>query len=249
MQLLFEITPQSISAFEWDGFQVKHLSTEICLVRTDSGYADSLRSLIQQIPATDRFEQISCSYVNDAFTIVPASLFNTNNAFDLLQFSTSSAITKNETDYNRLPEWNCVAIYHLPMWIKSVLILKFPRIQLQHEITHLLRGLTIGSILPLKTIVTIHQGLCTVLIRKNGQILHASMQEMQVSEDMIYQLLVCYQRLKLTEKGTIIISYSKSEDADIAAQLQQQCRAIKAFEQQDIQIVPYHHLEIQKLCV
>lgn len=240
-----------MSAFQWDGTKVSLLKTEICANKTDHGYKQTLQSLLEQLGSMDRFEHFSCSYVNAEFTLIPALLFSTAKAESLLQFSVSKDLPKGETDYSRLPEWNMVVIYHLPLWIKSVLIMKIPRIVIQHELAHVLRHLHTGSTIPLRSHIIVQEELFSIVIRKDGNIVHTSIQEYQSAEDIVYQLLICYQRLNIQDKSEIYLHGSTTQINDILQKTIEIAGMIESFGHHRFHATSetFEHLQFQTLCV
>ena len=205
MQLILEITQQSIAAFQLAGSEIQLLEKANCTKRTDAGYKEVLTLVIEKIGNLDRFENFSCSYFAQEFCLVPNSLFAASTPETLLQFTAHKTISKSDTDYNRLPEWTSVIIYQLPMWVKSVLILKAPRIVIQHEIAHILRHLTSGSLIPLRSHLVMHEEQFSIVVRKDGNIAHASIQEYQTEEDIVYHLATFFNQIKIDSNNELFI--------------------------------------------
>ena len=205
MHLILEITQQNIAAFQYSGSDIQLLEKAPCTKRTDVGYKEVLTQVIEKIGNLDRFENYSCSYFAPEFCLVPNSLFAASTPETLLQYTNHKTISKSDVDYNRLPEWSSVIIYQLPMWVKSVLILKAPRIVIQHEIAHILRQLTTGSVIPLRSHLVIHEEQFSLVVRKDGNIAHTSIQEYQSEEDIVYHLATVFSQLKIDSKNELFI--------------------------------------------
>lgn len=132
VQLILELTENRFSAFSLKGEQSEQLAEIVCMQRNTLSYKENLVELITKIGDLDRFDEFTCSYSSPYFSMVPASLFAASNPEELLQFTVAEPLPKGETDYNRLPEWNMVVLYHMPLWVKTVLFPKVPRIMIQH---------------------------------------------------------------------------------------------------------------------
>lgn len=249
MQLILEITTENLAAFSWNGSELRALGTVVCTKKTDIGYKDALHELLNQIGDFDRFESFSCSYFSSLCTLVPNALFSVSKPDEILQFSFQSEIAKSDVEYNRLPEWNMVLIYALPLWIKSVLILKTPRIVIQHEWAHLLRLLAGGSTIPTKSVLIAHEDSFTFVVRMNGQILHASVQEYQTAEDILYHVTNSFQQLNVQGKNELMIHFQNEELATKLKSLPDLFNRITLFKESKIQTGVQTHLQMQTLCV
>lgn len=249
MQLIIEITQQSIAAFQLIGSEIQLLEKVNCTKRTDVGYKEVLTQVIEKVGNLDRFENFSCSYFAQEFCLVPNSLFSASKPETLLQYTIHKPLSKSEVDYNRLPEWSSVIIYQLPMWVKSVLILKAPRIVIQHEIAHILRHLTTGSLIPLRSHLVIHEEQFSLVVRKDGNIAHTSIQEYQSEDDIVYHLATVFTQLKIEAKNELYIHGAGEQVEQIQKRLETQLKKINLFEQAKIQIQVSNHLQYQTLCV
>lgn len=249
VQLIFEITSSRICAFQWDGSSLLPLQSLPCLNKTDFGYKETFLELIAALPTSSNYTNFSCSYASTHFTLVPTPLFATNKADKLLQFTQSEIIPKGETDYNRLMEWNVVAVYQLPLWIKSVLIVKYPRIVIQHELTHVLRSLQVGPQSITKIEIVLQEEIFLIVIRKESTIVHATAHVYQAIEDVLYQTLTCIQKLIITEKIVVSISASQQEIVAKATHFVTLASKLPPFESATFDISPTKHIQHQILCV
>jgi hypothetical protein len=225
------------------------ISTVQCTVKTEIGYKESLLQLLSQLGDLNQYEQCSCSFVSPYFTLVPSALFASSKPEELLQFTVEHAVPKGETDYNRLPEWNLVVIYQMPLWVKSALVVKMPRIVIQHELAHVLRHMNTGSTIPLKTQIILQENTFSIVIRKEGLIAHASVQEYQNAEDILYHLMICYKRLEITTKSQIALSSSTDEANIISEKVIELSKKVQDFSIHTFQASTHSHLQFQALCV
>ena len=249
MQLILEITQQSIAAFQFNGSDLQLLEKANCTKRTDVGYKEVLTQIMEKIGNLDRFENFSCSYFSQEFCLVPNSLFSASTPETLLQYTAHKTISKSDVDYNRLPEWSSVIIYQLPMWVKSVLILKAPRIVIQHEVAHILRYLTTGSLIPLRSHLVIHEEQFSIVVRKNGNIAHTSIQEYQSEEDIVYHLATVFAQLQIDSKNELFIHGTGEQIENIQKKLESHLKKIHLFEHTKVELQAPAHLQYQTLCV
>jgi len=248
-QLIIEINEARMSAHKLDNGTLELLAGSVCTNRTDAGYKQTLQDLIAQCGNTDSFDTFSCSWSDHRTTLVPMSLFGESKPELLLGLTVHQEIPKGETDYNRLPEWNIVNVYYMPLWIKSALIVKIPRIVIQHELTHLLRFLNTGSTIPLRAHVIMQETHFCCVIRKDGQIVHASYQSYQTPEDVLYHLLYCYKHAGIASKGELFLHAATDSIFSKTEQLKTLAGKLDTFNHQTITVHLQEHLKFQTLCV
>lgn len=248
-QLVLEINAQRMSAFRLKDQVVSPIAAMTCTNRSDHGYKQTLQELVAACGNPDDYDAFSCSYSHEQATLVPMLLFGESKPELILNLTTHTDIPKDETDYNRLPEWNIVNVYRLPMWIKSALIMKIPRVVIQHELTHVLRFLNTGSTIPLRTHIVLQEGHFCMVVRKDGQIAHASYQSYQSAEDVLYHLLYTYQQLNITTKGELFLQTSTEALRAIAEQVKTLAASIALLQPQIITTHLQDHLKFQSLCV
>lgn len=249
MHLILEITPNSIAAFQLLGSDIQVIERAVCSKKTDAGYKETLQLVLAKVGDLNRFEHFSCSYFGAEFCLVPNSLFAASSPEKLLQYSVHKTIAKSDVEYNRLPEWSMVIIYQLPMWLKSVLIPKAPRIVIQHELAHVLRHLTNGSMVPLRSHLVLHEDQFSLIVRKDGNIAHASVQDFQNEDDIVYHLASVFSQLKIDSKNELFIHGTDEKSAQIQQKLIQQLKRMNLFDQSKVEIQASNHLQFQKLCV
>lgn len=249
MQLLIEITQQSIAAFQLIRSEVQLLEKVLCTKKTEVGYKETLTQVIEKVGNLDRFENFSCSYFGQEFCLVPNALFAASSPEKLLQYSVHKTILKEDLEYNRLPEWSSVIVYQLPMWVKSVLILKAPRIVIQHEIAHVLRFLTTGSLIPLRSHLIIHEEQFSLVVRKDGNLAHASIQEYQSEEDIVYHLATVFNQLEITTKNELFLHGTGEKIEQSIQKLAEHLKKINLFEHTKVELQASNHLQYQSLCV
>lgn len=248
-QLIIEINENRMTASALSGGELTVLAERMCTNRSDIGYKQTLQELVSECGGVDDFTSYSCSWSTPKNTLIPMMLFPETKPEKVLQLALHEAVPRGENDYNRLPEWNIVNVYYMPMWIKSVLILKTPRIVIQHEMSHLLRFLNTGSTIPQKTLIVLQENHFSCIVRKDGQIAHASMQEYQTPEDILYHLLYCFQAMNIDTKGDIFLYGSTDALREKAATVQDQLKHVQAMSTQKVTLSGADHLKFQSLCV
>lgn len=248
-QLAIEINSSRMSAFLVTPGTTVHLHTRTCTGKSESGYRETLHELIAACGNADDFDAFSCSYSDEQHTLVPMMLFGESNPHTLLNLTVHQPVPKEETDYNRVPEWSIVTVYRIPMWVKSGLIVRMPRVVIQHELTHVLRYFNTGSSIPLRTQVILHEHHFCMVVRKDGNIAHASYQAYQSAEDVLYHLLYTFQQLEISTKGEIALHASTQALFETGERIVQLAGNTDRFNQQQMTVHFQEHIQYQTLCV
>ncbi|MFN5982115.1 MAG: DUF3822 family protein [Fluviicola sp.] len=247
VHVAIEITPEKLRYYSNESSQFE-LVEEIPFVnQTDFAYKEVLVETMSKILKISSIENMTCSYVSPFFTLVPTSLFSSSKPETLLGFSVHKEIPKDNVEYNRLQEWNAVLIYELPLWIKSVLVPKFPRIIIQHELSHSLRYLNSGSLALPKMMITLNENSFSIATRNNGEIVHCSFQEFQNEDDILYHILMSVE--KLNALGTIEFVISHGNQSEIAQKLVEKAKRIEQLAKQKFTLSRFQHIQNHSLCV
>lgn len=247
MQVAIEITAHKIRLFTKTSGSFSLLEETVFVNQTDHGYKETLQEFVPKISALGELESISCAYVSPYFTLVPSNLFAASKPDYLLGFSVQKTINKQNVEYNRLQEWSTVLIYELPMWIKSVLVPKFPLIVIQHELSHSLRYLNSGSLALPKMMVALNDTSFSIAARNGGEIVHCGFQDFQNEDDLLYHILMCVE--KINAMGTIEFVISHGNNQVLAEKFAEKAKRIERLSKQKFTLSTFQHIENQLLCV
>lgn len=82
--------------------------------------------------------EVSLAYAGSKVTLAPQMIFGESNAKDIFELCFGSS---NQTlEHNRFFEQALVVVYEIEDWIKRFFVIRYPRVIIQHEATHVLRG-------------------------------------------------------------------------------------------------------------
>lgn len=146
------------------------------------------------------FEKVSLSWSEKQTTIVPANVFNESDKNALFSLTFGNKTPMNEIDYNRLPMQGVVNVYSIPSWVKSFFVLHFPRIVMQHEGSHLIRGVFEGQTFKLKTKLILHKEHFLLLVVKENNLKFYSAFEWATLEDIVYYYSYTIQQLGYSQE-------------------------------------------------
>lgn len=192
--------------------------------------------------------EISLSWSSLRSTLVPGAIFNESNPAEIYRLCYGDAI-HDEIDYNRLAEHGIVHIYDLPLWIKRYFVLRFPRIVIQHEGTHILRKVMLSAF-KLKANLVLHSDHFRLSIVKHNQLEYYGSFGFQNWEDVVYHLLFTLQQKEFTgQEGLIELTSGPEVDDQLLAALHVQLGRIRELEKMQKNIAPDYLALSQLLCV
>lgn len=150
------------------------------------------------------FDEITLSWSSEKTTLVPNAVFGESNPQAI--FKLCYGENEADVDYNRISELSVVNIYEIPEWIKRFFVIKFPRINIQHEGSIILRKALNENAFKLKCTVVIYKNHFQLIISKHNELIFYSNFDYQSSEDIIYHIMfVLQQKELLSENGAFEI--------------------------------------------
>ncbi len=195
------------------------------------------------------FEEITLSYATSRSTIVPNNVFNESGPKDLFKLCFGKETDDSEIDYNRISEHSVINLYHIPNWVKSFFVIKFPRIIIQHEGTHLIRQ-ALQHGFKLKVYALMHADHFQLSIIKHNEIQYYSAFEYHSHEDLLYHLLFVLQQKELVEeKGEIMIIQGAGAQQSIFDGFMSNISKVEDLKKYDVQHSDSFIAKSQLLCV
>lgn len=193
------------------------------------------------------FEDIVLSWYNHRSTMLPTAVFGESKPQEVYRLCFPEVSNDTELDYNRMPTEGVVNIYSIPTWVKRFFVMKFPRINIQHCTSHIVRaGLSQDAFKP-KFILSIYEETFHISLFRHNDIQFFSFFEAQTIEDIVYYLsYVMEQKEMSTEKGKIIFAGNEQEKAVKTNEVLQK---IDLFKHYSTEIAPDFIAKAQTLCV
>jgi len=144
------------------------------------------------------FSEVSLSWSEKQTTLVPTNIFNESNKKAIFALCYGPTTPADEIDYNRIALPNVVNIYSIPFWVKSFFVIRFPKIIIQHEGTHLLRGLYSKSTKIKKNQLILHKNHFLLASLHNDKIIFYSSFDWLHERDVVYYYSFYLQQQKET---------------------------------------------------
>lgn len=144
------------------------------------------------------FDEITLSWSSDKTTLVPNSVFGESNPQAIFKLCFGN--NESDVDYNRISELSVVNVYEIPEWIKRFFVMKFPRINIQHEGSIILRQALNENAFKLKCSVAIYKNHFQFIISKHNELIFYSTFDFQSSEDILYHIMFVLQQKELVSE-------------------------------------------------
>jgi len=187
--LAIEINTGAVRFVKLDGSFVVSTHEFLFLDKQDYRYNAQLSEFLEEIKLREiDFDECSIAWSAKQSTLVPANVYNESEAASVFKLCFGDHYEKNEIDYNRIADPQVVNVYWIPFWVKTFFVIKFPRVVMQHEATHLIRGIFKGSTFKPRAIVVFHEDFFTFLLVKENNLHFYSNFDFTTAEDAIYYI-------------------------------------------------------------
>jgi len=196
--------------FSSDGFSLSifdefnsFLSTKKISVLLFSLSEEEIIQLILQEPETQvSYRKIRLICESDVYTFVPVLVFKQEEARDLLCFQ--HKLDKKEVVlYNKLPKWEVVNIFSIPMVLYAALLRLYPDTPLEHQVSHFLT-----DYVNVRSESTVHLWVepkrMDVVVIKNGNVALINSYTYQTPEDFTFYTLSLFEQLSLDSETCMI---------------------------------------------
>ena len=196
------------------------------------------------------FNEQTISWSSKRTTLIPANIFGESKPESIFKLCYGDQIPSNHIDYNRIPEHGMVNIYEIPLWVKSFFVIRYPRSIIQHEGSHLLRGIFAENAFKLKTTLVVYDHYVLLSIVKENKLEFYSVFDYNENEDIIYHTLFTLQQKGLNkESGTLQICPGVGSSEDKINELHTKFSAFADLKSSTILVNSDLIIKSQQLCV
>ena len=143
-------------------------------------------------------------------TLMPVDLFNHSKADEIFKLNYSDPI--DNLDYNRIPELGIVNIYEIPLWIKSMFVIKFPRVKLVHPTTVLLKGVFDADSWREKVHIYIETESLYMLITSKNKLTYFNRFDFTNLADLVYHVLFVLEQKEIDASKADVALYGIDKD-------------------------------------
>jgi hypothetical protein len=191
-----------------------HTSTKKITSSLQFDLHDFSREGIQDFLKEDYFSfdysTISVSAGSRRNTLMPFDLFNHSKAEDI--FALNYPKPFDGVDYNRIPELGIVNIYEFPVWMKSLFVIRFPRIKLLHRSTVLLKAVFDQPTFSGKVHLLIEKEQFYMIIVHKSKLLYFNRFDIKAFSDLVYHLHFVLEQKELDTSDFDFRLYGVNED-------------------------------------
>lgn len=219
--------------------------------KKDYRYKEQLDAFIGECGLKDQeFDEHTVSWSCKRSTLVPANVFGESKADEIFRLCYGVAISASDIDYNRIPEHGIVNVYEIPLWVKSFFVIRHPRSIIQHEGSHLIRGILSENAFKLKVTAVVYDTFFLLVIVKENKLEFYSVFDYLENEDILYHtLFTLQQKGYMSEEGTIQICPGVGSDTNKLEELVTKLNGFTDRKNKKISINSELITKAQQLCV
>lgn len=188
--LCMDLTPDTFR------FSILNPGTKKILEKRDFSIEKFDRESVGELLKDDLFKLDFGNYIlssgSPRNTLIPVDLFSNSKPEAIFKLNYSDPI--DNLDYNRIPELGIVNIYELPLWIKSLFVIKFPRVKVVHRSTVLLKGIFDQPTFSPKAHVFIEENQFYLVITNRSKLVYFNRFDYKEPADLIYYLLFVFEQ-------------------------------------------------------
>jgi hypothetical protein len=186
--------------------------------KSDQDRKQAVRQILREhAQLSGDFENITLAWCHAQSSIVPAAVFSETTSKDIFKLCFGNNADVSNVDHNRIFELSVVNVYAIPDWVKSLFVIKYPQIIMQHAGTHQIRKALHADAFYTKATLVLNKKYFRLTLVKHNKLEFYSSFEYQNAEDIIYNLnFVLQQKELLNEKGLIEVGTNGEINSDLA---------------------------------
>lgn len=249
--LEFVLSENALTVAEINDQTVTEIGTLIFQGKKDFQYKEQIQAFLTEHQLIDKaYDEYSLSWFNALSTLVPMNIFGASNPKAIFQACFTKEMISNDIDYNRIPELSLVNVFEIPLWVKSFFVIRYPRIVIQHEGSHFLRGIFSNSTFKTGAHIVLHAGHFMLILVRHNQLLFYNTFESNNEDDVLYYLTFSLQQQELTqEDGQLYIYESQEAPSSLTKNILEKLKLLKDLKQFSIVETKYLPYKYQQTCV
>jgi hypothetical protein len=249
--LEFVLSETTFSATLIDGESITQLGSVRFLVKKEFQIKEQIQQFLESKDLINsEYDDYSLSWSSKLSTLVPMNIFAVSSAADIFHASFTNEIISNDIDYNRLAELSIVNIYEIPLWIKSYFVIRYPRIIIQHEGSHFLRGIFSNSTFKLGTHIVLHDTSFMLVLVKHSELLFYNQFDYSNEDDILYYLTFSLkQKQLLGEEGQLFIHETADANPDFKENFLSKVKLLTDLKKMTVMDSKHLSVKYQNTCV
>lgn len=146
------------------------------------------------------YSNVLVLWSNQNAVMIPSKLMDYTKPDSIMRLSFGNEINSNEFDFNRIPLLGSAIIYSVPLWVKSLFVLKFPGSKIIHRTTSTIHYLAAkNSLNKLIGLLNIEEGFISFVVFRNDQPISFIQNNYEALEDILYFISYTLQNLELPD--------------------------------------------------
>ena len=202
--IFIELSENTVRFFESSGDLIQTFEFTFT-DKKDYRYKEQLDDFLEQAGLKlQDFEECTISWSSFRSTLIPSNIFSESNPEALFSLCYGKEIPLSHVDYNRIPEQGIVNLFEIPLWVKSFFVIRFPRSVIQHEGSHLIRGMFAEPSFKLKAQLLVYANYFVLAIVKENKLQFYSMFNYQENDDIVYNFMFSLQQKEYMDEISAI---------------------------------------------
>ena len=152
---------------------------------------------------------VSLSVSGSKVTLVPQIIFGESNAKEIFELCFGNS--DDLIEHNRFFEQTLVVVYEIEEWIKRFFVVRYPRVVIQHQTTHLLRGIFQKNSYEPRLHLSVEDNFCTLILISKSEIIFFNTFDFQSTEDIFYYTMHAWNGSISAEKKKHFCWHSDAE--------------------------------------
>lgn len=211
---------------------------------------DELKAFLENNNFKKEYDEYSLSWNSKNSSLVPMNVFQESSAEDIYRLSFGDKTSSSTIDYNRIVMENVVNVFDIPLWAKSFFVIQFPRIVIQHDVTHQIHGIFNGPTFKLLMHLSLKQDYFTLTAVHHSKLIFFNSFDYTNNEDILYYVINMIQKKELIgEKGSIVLSGIENKVNSVEEFLTENKNRIQEFKKIEILTDIDAPFKNQLLCV
>jgi hypothetical protein len=146
------------------------------------------------------YSNVLVLWSNQQSVMIPSKLLDYTKPDSIIRLSFGNEIHSDEFDFNRIPLLGAAIIYTVPLWVKSLFVLKFTGSKIIHRTTSTIHYLAAkNSLNKLIGLLNIEDGFISFIVFRNDQPISFIQNNYEALEDILYFISYTLQNLDLPD--------------------------------------------------
>lgn len=170
-------------------------------------YKSVIRDFIEKEGFDKEYEEVTAGWSAAKHALTPLRVYNESNPQAIFSLLFGESTDHRTLDFNRLMELNMVCVFEIPDWVKSLFVLKYPRISIKHEHALFLRALFQSSSFHRAMHISMNDDYFNLDIVYHNELIFANSFQYQTAEDVLYYALNTLDKQELKQQKVELHSY------------------------------------------